>query len=350
MATAAREPLYNHYLSKALINRTEANVKNSYGLDKPVTLDNFISQYEALTFGQFENFSQEFFIRNVNSDTPIQHSEDINNLLDRQDESEISALLNRIAPPADNSARDDSIIYFLSACLRKDAASFVDSNLGSLITLNPDLDKLDNYLEIESIISYLKHYNLQLVLHKFNEAEADRNVTVYAVSEPEFSLDIIGQGEHFDVLLDEELAKKIQIQEDEELVKKIQIQEDEELAKALQIEEIELFVLENKTSNNKNSLSLMHSFIENLGLKEELTSTSKEFSTASYFFKNSNIIEQLIEMFKLAIINLGYSSHFKDKIKEQTPNYFPAFFSTCRQARVNTDQTLSFQAPTIRCN
>lgn len=308
---------------------------DSRRLTKPDTFNKFIECYKTLTLEQLDDFSQEFFIKNVNSDTTVElySDEDLKNihdLLSQEETADSKEKLGQLLKSEDNSAIDDSVIYFLSACLRQDLVKFYsDTNLFDGYFHNKDfsgkedelacLGEPDNYMDLNFFSPYLTKKNIDLTIYEKQENALNYQETKLTHSiNSEISISIIYQGDHFDVLLDEELAKKLQIQRDEAIAKALQIQADEESAKALQIEEMENF-FSNKTPESQNRSDFTR-FIRYLGLEGEI-------STACHF------INQLIDMFKSVITRLGYSSGFAGEIKDGVKNCSSDFFSTAKQIK-----------------
>lgn len=317
---------------RELISRTQISVRDTYGLVKPAAFSDFVSQYKELTVDQLDHFSEHFFISKVNSETLLSNEyseEELNSLLDQQDQSGLTEILNRIAPPIDNSAKDDSILYFLASCLRKDASLFFNDEEGmTLGEVEPTLDQLDSSMSIDDIDLYLKHHKMRLILN--NDLTKKY---VYGASSPEFSINLTYSSDHFDAFLFEE-----------DVTKRLQIEQDEKLARALQMEEIKIFSEKFKASGSTDEL-FISSLIENLGLKNELE--IKELDTL-HSLKSLSVIEHALKVLHFVIGKLGYSSFFKEELKKQTKNYSPAFFATCSQDEALSNNQISDTNPSVQ--
>ena len=317
-----------------LINRTEIRVRDADGLDKPAAFSDFFSQYKELTIDELNNFSEDFFISKVSSEILFSNEseEEINRLLDGQHQSKLTEVVNRIAPPIHNSAKNDSILYFLAACLRKDASLFFnDEESMTLGEAEPTLDQLNSPIAIDDFDPYLKHHKIQLTLN----TDLTKKY-IYGASNQEFSINLTYGSDHFNAFLFEK-----------DFTKRLQIEQDGKLAKALQIEEIKLFSEKFKTSENIDRL-FIRSLIENLGLKDKLET---EELGKLHSLKSFSIMEQALEVLYFVIDRLGYSSFFKEELKKQTRDYSTAFFTKCSQAETLSNSQTPSSPPilSIKC-
>ncbi|WP_126322867.1 hypothetical protein [Candidatus Rickettsiella viridis] len=375
-----------HFIQE-LVNRNEGKVKEVYHLNKPATLHSFIEQYKMLTIDQLDTFSQDFFInKEANTPTaPILSQEEHNRLyllleknnatLSSSEASELEKLYLKLSSSqTTNKPKDDSVLYFLNACLRQDIISFNNENLNlETISASDDaeiqqlikseqedhlksLQTLGAFVDIRHITPYLKHHNIgvQIYTNK-GELQAHASTRIAAENRNEVDIHLILHSQHYNVLLpakelqikqDETIAKKLQIEEDKTLGKKpqtdvsekeLQIKQGEVAAKQLQMEEIKDFAERFKSSGNKDNLSFIRDVINGLGLERELN-----LEQLSHL--RTLDLDKLVGELQLVIKDLGYSSEFKEKIQ-----HYSFFSPPCRQEIVDTDQTLT-STPAIKCN
>lgn len=376
-----------HFIQE-IVNRNEGKVKEAYHLNKPATLHSFIEQYKMLTVDQLDTFSQNFFINKIEANTPTpptlnqeQHNRlylllgKDNATLSPSEASELNTLFSKLSShQTTNEPQDDSVLYFLNACLRQDIISFNNENLNiptasssedpiaqELLKIEHEshltaLSGLGRFVDIQHMTPYLKHHHIGVQVYT-NQGKLQTHASTAPAAESNHEVDIhlILQGQHYNVLLptkelqikqDETIAKKLQVEEDETPDKKpqlnvsekeLQIKKSEALAKQMQMEEIQAFAKRFTSSGNKDNLSFIRDVIKGLGLEKEL-------NLGQLSHLRSLDIEKIAEDLQFVIKDLGYSSQFKEQIQ----NY--SFFSPpCRQEVADMAQTLE-STPAIKCN
>ncbi|WP_218814648.1 hypothetical protein [Rickettsiella endosymbiont of Dermanyssus gallinae] len=339
------------------VSQYNAQVEGStLKLSKPVTFNNFIAEYNNLSL------------------------ENLSNLLN------------------DN----EPVLYYLSACLRKDILSYHVEN-GAGQNLINDFGSLHTHADIINCSAYLNEHKIKIFVategDNPNSSLSNYSALYDANGEKTYKIDIHLKyttqegGPHYDALLltkeldlkqgetiarkfhldknkmpeerlqieeeeeedddDDEVTlaqnlpikesempeERLQTEADEEIVKKLQVEKGVTLAKTLQMEEIECFAEKFKSSGNKNNQSFINDVIKSLRLDNELD--AEQLSRLHAL----QTIKEVVESLQSIINETGYSSQFKEQIQNHS------FFSTPthRPEIADTAQTLG-STPAIKCH
>ena len=409
-----------HFI-RELVNRNEDKVKEAYKLNKPATLDSFIEQYEILKIDQLDTFSQDFFInKDANTSTPPNFSPEEQNrfsLLLGKDEltrspseaNELEALSVKLCSshPAPNEPKDDSVLYFLNACLRQDIIAFNNENPNiETIGSSEDpaeqehldvkrkehakhltaLSTLGAFTDIQYITSYLQHHHIGVqVYNSKGKLQAYASTPTATETNHEVDIHLILHNQHYNVLLpakelqikqDETIARTFQIEENGMFEQKLQLVEEEDatLAKNLQMKENEipeerLQLEEDEEIAKKLQLEEDVAKAKNLQM-EEIECFARKFESSGNKDKLSFIndiikglgLEEALDTEQLSHLRaLQNATAIKEIVKSlqsviaalgYSSNFkeqYHSFFSTCRQEIADTAQTSS-STPAIKCN
>ncbi|MES2998804.1 MAG: hypothetical protein V4700_05750 [Pseudomonadota bacterium] len=345
IVTRVKEKTLNKYRE----NKGKYELDGFYKLDQPNYFPTFIGQYQKLTTEReiidfFKLYLPKVITEENNPTAALPPDKEVEKRIDfltrsnsmtTEEEAELNTLLEREAPSANNSPVNDEIIYFFSACLRQDASHFLDpiENI-ELVKKDPDLVGLNKDLDIGTIIPYLQGHKIALELCKANENKVEDSVGQevssfdkfvkdnYYIGEAELEINILWYHNHYSVLLFENEVKNYasknapDCSKDEEIARKLQIEEDEEIAKKFQIEEIKSFVeaMKDKT------------FVEQM--KDKSFARQYEKNEVSQDFLQLQVLQILIEMIKGFFKKTTLESSVEELTKKiEKTGYSPAFFS-----------------------